>query len=295
MSDTATADLNGRAYAEFKYVKAGDRLELDDSFTCVQRSTNGPAIVEVKQDKNGFRYFNCSNGEHYLTENAAGFLVGMYPHWIRNPLGQFASPAADEFSGKVIPISSANPVPLEPERAMSIENETPLPTEEDANRIVSMFQSAANAVVNASKFAKELAALRVQFDELRKEIEVYRTTNARLDEEVSRLRTERVDLQRENASLRAEIEETRVNLVATGTRLDATTRERDDWHNRFIETSSQNDTFRRERDDAQYKVVELTDQMEALKREVERWKSSSDDAYNRLNEVTRVVTGTRAA
>lgn len=66
MTDTPLPDLIGWGEVTFNEVKVGDRLQVDDNFSCVAANS----VVEVKSDENGL-YFDCSAGidakaRHYL-------------------------------------------------------------------------------------------------------------------------------------------------------------------------------------------------------------------------------------
>ena len=76
---TCSKDINGREYAHCNFINVGDKLEMDDCFTCMSKGE----IKEVFHDENGF-YVKCNgegeSSEHYLEgqENEAGYLIGMY-------------------------------------------------------------------------------------------------------------------------------------------------------------------------------------------------------------------------
>ena len=54
-------DVDGREYAKQPELKAGDRLQVDDNFDCME----GWSAKEVEADEKEF-YVHCSCGRHYL-------------------------------------------------------------------------------------------------------------------------------------------------------------------------------------------------------------------------------------
>lgn len=83
MDHTCNKDINGREYAHINSIKTGDKLEVDDGFTCMTKGD----IKEIFHDESGF-YVKCNGSEdnkdkeaeHYLhgQQNDAGYLTGMY-------------------------------------------------------------------------------------------------------------------------------------------------------------------------------------------------------------------------
>lgn len=80
-----TCDTYGRPWAKLSGLREGDRIELDDGFTC-----HDAGIVELKRDDDGL-YFECAGPEdepdsvdkpchHYLDGQAddGEHLVGIY-------------------------------------------------------------------------------------------------------------------------------------------------------------------------------------------------------------------------
>lgn len=77
----AKTDINGRPYAFIKNLKAGDKVETDDLFTCGIKNKT----LEVQHD--GIRhpyaglYVTCNCGRHYLngqSNYSGGPLMGIY-------------------------------------------------------------------------------------------------------------------------------------------------------------------------------------------------------------------------
>ncbi len=60
-------------------LKPGDRIEIDDGFTCADAGT-----VDVCADTNGELYFACEDGRHYLEGqldfDGSDVLVGIVGH-----------------------------------------------------------------------------------------------------------------------------------------------------------------------------------------------------------------------
>lgn len=75
-------DKNGREYARLSQLKAGDRIEADNGFTCL-----GAGVHLVMENKTGL-FVHCTRGMHYLFGQAAASdpdaLVGFYP--VADPL-----------------------------------------------------------------------------------------------------------------------------------------------------------------------------------------------------------------
>jgi hypothetical protein len=73
------ADKIGRAWALVDDLKEGDKITLDDGFTCVKASErNKPR--RVYSALNGDLYFKCRDGEHFLSGQIGehGEYIGVY-------------------------------------------------------------------------------------------------------------------------------------------------------------------------------------------------------------------------
>lgn len=70
----ATHDKEGNAYARIVDLKAGDKVELDESFSCA------PAGQTTIEEIDGHLYFNCDEGRHYLVgqDDGDGYCIGIY-------------------------------------------------------------------------------------------------------------------------------------------------------------------------------------------------------------------------
>lgn len=68
-------DINGRKYAKLSALKVGDKVELDDGFTC-----HKAGIVEIIKSDIGKLGFKCSAGFHEISGQAddGEHCVGVY-------------------------------------------------------------------------------------------------------------------------------------------------------------------------------------------------------------------------
>jgi hypothetical protein len=68
-------DLNGRSYARLSELKAGDKIQIDGDFTCIE-----PWGLRTVKQSYGRLYIACSQGGHNLDGqlNDDGYLVGVY-------------------------------------------------------------------------------------------------------------------------------------------------------------------------------------------------------------------------
>lgn len=74
MAPRTLADKDGRPYVRLDDLRAGDRIELDDGFTCCK-----PHTTTVHADKRGELYFKCNDGRHYVAgQLERGSLIGIY-------------------------------------------------------------------------------------------------------------------------------------------------------------------------------------------------------------------------
>lgn len=74
-----TTDNDGRPYALVSQVKAGDVLEADDGFTCLDEGDR----LTVEKDDDGSLFVRCSEGHHNLDGQIEGVLekehyIGLY-------------------------------------------------------------------------------------------------------------------------------------------------------------------------------------------------------------------------
>lgn len=72
--DEGTHDLAGRPWAKLSELHAGSVIELDDGFACC----NGQTRTVYKDHHEDHLYFYCNEGHHYLHQNQAGCVVGVY-------------------------------------------------------------------------------------------------------------------------------------------------------------------------------------------------------------------------
>ena len=72
-------DTQGRAYLKQSEAKAGQMIEVDGGFTCIDEGK--VAVLYGNDDP----YFMCKEGRHYLSgqlatdEDGGDFYVGLYP------------------------------------------------------------------------------------------------------------------------------------------------------------------------------------------------------------------------
>lgn len=73
----AALDSSGRMYATHAKVRAGDWLEADGDFTCL----NSGDVVQVRESGAGDLFVPCREGRHFLDgqEDSEGNYVGLYP------------------------------------------------------------------------------------------------------------------------------------------------------------------------------------------------------------------------
>lgn len=71
----ATQDVKGRPYAKLSELKVGDKVELDEGFTC-----HAAGIVTLQADAEGKLYFDCEEGGHDLDGQAddGEHCIGVY-------------------------------------------------------------------------------------------------------------------------------------------------------------------------------------------------------------------------
>lgn len=198
--------------------------------------------------------------------------------WNRFENGQFAP--------KVEPTSSVTVTPEDPMSQLEL---TPQEVNHNVGAFMSTLQYMANSVVKASEFAQELKALRAEFDALRTQVEVYRATNARLDEEVTNLRQERVRLQTENAEMMANVNELERELESERSTHASVRADRDRIQSEWI---TQNDQLREMKvnlSDEQRKVRELEDQVRWLTMERDKWLETANTSQATLSRIRQEV------
>lgn len=74
-----TSDKTGRHYAKLNDLKPGDRVQVDDGFTCIPLWSE----KEVRADQSGDLWIKCRRGQHYLDgqldyNGDTDALVGIY-------------------------------------------------------------------------------------------------------------------------------------------------------------------------------------------------------------------------
>jgi len=74
-----THDANGRAYAKLSQLKVGDKVQVDDGFTCLK-----PNSIKTVRVANGQGLHICCKAGHHmlegqLDEDDNDTLIGIYP------------------------------------------------------------------------------------------------------------------------------------------------------------------------------------------------------------------------
>jgi hypothetical protein len=90
-------DINGRPYARVQTVKAGDLVETDGDFTCMDEGKRQTVLAD--KNRHGFKRLyvecRCPGGRHYLCQQLGddGELVGLYRCGPEGPTKTDAVPA----------------------------------------------------------------------------------------------------------------------------------------------------------------------------------------------------------
>lgn len=74
-------DNHGRPYARLSTLKAGDKVQVDDGFTCIVKW--GHRLVRQDSTRPGIDglFIDCRSGRHYLDgqlDDDSDFLIGVY-------------------------------------------------------------------------------------------------------------------------------------------------------------------------------------------------------------------------
>lgn len=134
-------------------------------------------------------------------------------------------------------------------------------SEDDMNKLQSIFQRALDAIVSMSKLAGEVETLRQQVGQLTDDAERLRRANAGLDESLYQARNQRLDLERKLA----EAEQAKATAQ----------RECSDWQSKansaeakVNELRNENTLRNNELEESQYRVIELEDKLKAAEAKV---------------------------
>jgi len=134
---------------------------------------------------------------------------------------------------------------------------SPIVEEHEVSYIRTVFDKAANAIVQASELAKEVNSLREQVEALRKDMEYVRQRNVELDNLLNDVRQARDHAQAEAHRL------TQVNAEIT-TQNTSLTYERDNLSDKLKTANDTISTLRRERDDAAIEAMRLQEELDKV-------------------------------
>lgn len=129
------------------------------------------------------------------------------------------------------------------------------PTAEDISMAQTVFQKAADALVNMSHLANEVAELRQQVQQMNDTLSSLRRQNDSLDEALANSRQRRQELEQQLASARDEAQREKA-------RADSAEAKRDAYFNEMSGYIEDREQARKERDDAQLRVLELEERVE---------------------------------
>jgi vacuolar-type H+-ATPase subunit I/STV1 len=135
---------------------------------------------------------------------------------------------------------------------------SPIVEDSEMSHVRSVFDRAANAIVQASELAKQVASLTEQMDLLRKDIEYVRQRNIELDNLLNDVRQARDHAQSEASRLT----QTNADLSRENTSL---TYERDNLTDKLKTANDTISTLRRERDDAAIEAMRLQEELDKVK------------------------------
>jgi len=129
-------------------------------------------------------------------------------------------------------------------------------TEDDMNKVRSILQRAADAIVGASQMADDIAAMKAELAQLRDDADRYRRNAEALEESLSNARVRRQELEGQlSTAIHAQ-------AAAERERDDMTYRERN-GREAAAKLETELSQVKHERDDAQLRVMELEDQLKA--------------------------------
>lgn len=97
----------------------------------------------------------------------------------------------------------------------------PVTQEPDMNIVKQVFDNALNAIVEASKLAKEVATLRSEFDSLRREMEALRADKKWLDEQLFNVRQQRDQASQSLTEAKHELESVKIALTDAHAQVDS--------------------------------------------------------------------------
>ncbi len=169
-----------------------------------------------------------------------------------------------------------------------ISNTEPTTQDNDMNIVRKVFEKAANAMVDASQLAKEVAELREAVASLRAEVESLRENNKWLDEQIVVLRRARDEALSAQSTAQWEANAAKVERDDAVTRLNGVTNEltqtreeRDNYRMASDQLTVDKANVQRDKDDAYSHWQQSEEENHRLKDEVERLKNELDSWHQR--------------
>lgn len=142
---------------------------------------------------------------------------------------------------------------------------SPVPTEDEMNKVREIFQRALDAIVGMSKLNEEVASLRAAVASTQADTDHYRRQIGNLDEALAHVRAERDKLSQELSVARHDL------AVVQGDNSRLTSEIENLRHN-VANLQRELDLARKDRDDHGYRVMELEDQLKAATTKLEAIK-----------------------
>lgn len=128
---------------------------------------------------------------------------------------------------------------------------SPIPTEQDMSIFRQVMDNALNSIVQASELAKTVAALKVEVDGFKQDLEILRQRNRDLDEMLTHVRSQRDEAERKLSETATQLSSTKAvldnaqGLVESHARtiaelqgqVESLKKQRDDWSNKWASES----------------------------------------------------------
>lgn len=136
---------------------------------------------------------------------------------------------------------------------------SPVPSEEDMNKVRSIFEQGLNSIIGIAQISKDVEALRTELASLKNDLDYVRHRNRELDQALADVRSQRDQAMRERDEARTQLAETNNSLNAV------------DAHNSSLQGTINNlqaelEAVRKDRDqayDAWHKAEQAKEQAEA--------------------------------
>lgn len=160
---------------------------------------------------------------------------------------------------------------------------------DEPTTVHSFFERISNTIVEASKLAKDVAALRCEVDALRRDVEIYRERNGRLDEEVNRLRAEREEQRRQIAELQIALSKRNTQLDDQHLEIERLSKDVGRWQDSHTEMASRYQDAVKGWDIAELRVMELGDKIKDLETENGVYRDRANSAEGALNTIRNVL------